>query len=280
MPFAAHSGGIPVTPVLAGVIAVLLVATAGVVALGGLTRWWSILGAGVRGALQLLIVSSVIAVIVNSVALVVVFLALMFVIATRTAGRRITPDRTWWWAGVPIAVGVGPVVAILVGSGAVPLRGLVLVPLVGQLIGGALTATALAGRRLLEELHQRRGEVEAALSLGLSDTRSRLEIVQPVAGNALVPALDQTRTVGTVTLPGAFVGMLLGGASPVDAGIVQLFVLIGLLAVEAVAIVVTLHVVAGGRLTGPDPAHRRSTGVAPHARVLAAMRAVRRGRPS
>ncbi|MFI6743032.1 ABC transporter permease [Nonomuraea sp. NPDC050451] len=29
-----------------------------------------------------------------------------------------------------------------------------------------------------------------------------------------MPALDQTRTVGLVTLPNAFVGMLLGGASP------------------------------------------------------------------
>ncbi|GAB3678454.1 ABC transporter permease [Saccharopolyspora tripterygii] len=252
------SGAIPVTPVLSGVIAVLLVATAGVVALGGLTRWWAVLSAGARGALQLLVVSLIIAQIVHSAALVIAFLVLMFAVATRTAGRRITGNRSWWWAGLPIAVGVVPVVAVVVGTGAVPTRGLVLIPLVGQLIGGALTATTLAGRRLLDELHQRHGEVEAALSLGLTDSRSRLEIAQPVAGTALVPALDQTRTVGTVTLPGAFVGMLLGGASPVEAGIVQLFVLIGLLAVEAVAIVVTLHVVARGRLTGSNPAQRRS----------------------
>jgi len=34
------------------------------------------------------------------------------------------------------------------------------------------------------------------------------------AALALVPGLDQTRTVGLVTLPGAFVGVLLAGASP------------------------------------------------------------------
>ncbi|QIZ38538.1 ABC transporter permease [Saccharopolyspora sp. ASAGF58] len=249
MPITAGSGAIPVTPVLAGVIIVLLVAAAGVVALGALGRWQAVLGAGSRGALQLVIVSLVIAHIVNSVVLVMAFLIMMFGIATRTAGRRITLDRTWWWAGLPIAVGVVPVVAVLLVTGVVPATGLVLIPLVGQLIGGALTATTLAGRRLLEELSQRRGEVEAALSLGLTDSQSRLEIAQPVAGGALVPALDQTRTVGTVTLPGAFVGMLLGGASPVEAGVVQLFVLISLLAVEAVAIVVTLYMVALGRLT-------------------------------
>lgn len=274
----AESGAIPVTPALSGVIAVLLVATAGVVALGRLTRWWAVLTAGARGALQLLVVSLVIAQIVNSVALVAAFLVLMFGVAAWTAGRRITADRTWWWAGLPIAVGVVPVVAIVVGTGAVPTRGLVLIPLVGQLIGGALTATTLAGRRLLDELDQRRGEVEAALSLGLTDSQSRLEIAQPVAGTALVPALDQTRTVGTVTLPGAFVGMLLGGASPVEAGIVQLFVLIGLLAVEAVAIVVTLHVVARGKLTGTNPAQQRTAGVARSSRASSVSRVLRRWR--
>ncbi|MGH8826491.1 MAG: ABC transporter permease, partial [Jiangellaceae bacterium] len=53
-----------------------------------------------------------------------------------------------------------------------------------------------------------------------------------------------TRTVGLVTLPGAFVGMLLGGASPVDAGAVQLFVLVALLAVESIAVLVTIELVA------------------------------------
>ncbi len=238
------------------------------------------LGAGSRGALQLVIVSLVIAHIVNSVVLVVAFLIMMFGIATRTAGRRITLDRTWWWAGLPIAVGVVPVVAVLLVTGAVPVTGLVLIPLVGQLIGGALTATTLAGRRLLEELSQRRGEVEAALSLGLTDSQSRLEIAQPVAGGALVPALDQTRTVGTVTLPGAFVGMLLGGASPVEAGVVQLFVLISLLAVEAVAIVVTLYVVALGRLTRTEPATPRPATGALLSRTWSAVRMVRRQRRS
>jgi putative ABC transport system permease protein len=59
--------------------------------------------------------------------------------------------------------------------------------------------------------------------------------------------------VGLVTLPGAFVGMLLGGASPVQAGAVQLFVLVALLAVETVAVVVTVELVARGHLARPDP---------------------------
>jgi putative ABC transport system permease protein len=118
----------------------------------------------------------------------------------------------------------------------------------GILIGGAMTATSLAGRRALDDLRTRRGEVEAALSLGLGDRDAALEICRPAASQALVPALDQTRTVGLVTLPGAFVGMLLGGASPVAAGAVQLFVLVALLAVETVAVALTTELVARGRV--------------------------------
>jgi putative ABC transport system permease protein len=75
-----------------------------------------------------------------------------------------------------------------------------------------------------------------------------MEIARPAASTALVPGLDQTRTVGLVTLPGAFVGMLLGGASPVMAGAVQLFVLVALLAVQAVSVAVVLELVARGRI--------------------------------
>lgn len=71
---------------------------------------------------------------------------------------------------------------------------------------------------------------------------------RPVAAEALVPALDQTRTVEIVALPGAFVGTLLGGATPVEAGAVQVLILVGVLAVQAVAVVATVELVARGVL--------------------------------
>ena len=36
-------------------------------------------------------------------------------------------------------------------------------------------------------------------------------IVTETLHEAIIPALDQTRTVGLVTLPGAYIGVLLGG---------------------------------------------------------------------
>ncbi|MFJ9517564.1 ABC transporter permease [Kitasatospora sp. NPDC101801] len=241
---------LPVGPALWAATALLLTAGAAVAGWGLLGHGRAVLRAGARAAVQLAVVALVIAWVVGSMWTSALFVLVMFVVAVRTAGRRMTEGPGWWWAVLPIGAGVLPVLALLLGSGLLPWRGLSVIPVAGILIGGALTATSLAGRRALDELRQRRGEVEAALALGFEDRDARLEICRTAAATSLVPALDQTRTVGLVTLPGAFVGMLLGGASPVEAGSVQLFVLVALLLVEAVAVLLVLELVGRGAVTG------------------------------
>ncbi|WP_299536608.1 ABC transporter permease [uncultured Streptomyces sp.] len=260
---------LPVNLTLGILLAVLLLVAAGVAyrchlsPADGANRPREILVAGVRAAAQLAAVSLIIKWAVTDVLGTLAFLAVMFAVAVRTTGRRITANGTWWLAAVPLAAGVAPVVGALLLTGLVPVKGVALIPVTGILIGGALTVTVQAGRRALDELEQRRGEVEAAMALGFSDRDARTEIARAPASDALLPGLDQTRTVGLVTLPGAFVGMLLGGASPLMAGAVQLFVLIALLAVQAVAVALTIELVARHRLFRPgrdDGTGARATG--------------------
>jgi putative ABC transport system permease protein len=234
---------------VAGVLAVGLAATLAGLARLGTGR--STLVAGARAVLQLGAVSLLIGAIVGSVLLSAAFVLVMVVVAAWTSARRITPHRSGWWAVLPIAVAPLPVTALLVLTGVVPPVGVAVIPMAGILIGGTMTATSLAGRRVLDELAARHGELEAALSLGFLPRDAALEIARPTAGQALVPALDQTRTVGLVTLPGAFVGMLLGGATPVQAGAVQVLVLVLLLAVETVAVAVMLELVCRGLVHRP-----------------------------
>ncbi|MGW4804387.1 ABC transporter permease [Kitasatospora sp. NPDC004272] len=257
---------LPVTPALGAACAVLLAVAALVAGRGGLGHGRAVLRAGLRAAVQLALVALVIAWVVRSLWTSALFVLLMFAVAVRTAGGRIGEGGRregesgrrgaglrgaagrweWAWAAVPIAAGVLPVLLLLAATGLLPAKGITVIPVAGILIGGALTATSLAGRRALDELRLRHGEVEAALALGFEDRDARLEVCRTAAATSLVPALDQTRTVGLVTLPGAFVGMLLGGATPVQAGAVQLFVLVALLAVEAVAVTAVLELVGRG----------------------------------
>jgi putative ABC transport system permease protein len=58
--------------------------------------------------------------------------------------------------------------------------------------------------------------------------------------------------VGLVTLPGAFVGVLLAGGTPIQAGAAQILVLLGLLAAETVTVVVADQLMKASRLLPPD----------------------------
>ncbi|MFC4057873.1 ABC transporter permease [Planomonospora corallina] len=241
---------IVLSPATAAAVVLLALAGAAVALLGRLGHGRAVLSACLRAAVQLGAVSLVILWAVDRPLAAGAFVLVMYGVASVTAGRRITGGAAARWAAVPVGAGSLPVFLVLVGTGTVPTAAITLIPVAGILLGGCLTATALAGRRAVDELVQRRGEVEAALALGFSGREAALEICRPAAAQALVPALDQTRTVGLVTLPGAFVGMLLGGADPLHAGVVQLVVLVALLAAEAVAVLITVELAARGRFSG------------------------------
>lgn len=237
-------------PRLAIALTVMALLAAAVVRLSGLGSGGSTLAAAVRAAVQLAAVSAVILVVLRSLWLTAAFLALMLTVAAGTAARRVTGRFAGpgWWCALPIVGGVLPVVALVLLSGIVPLHPVAVLPVTGILIGSVMVATSLTGRRLGEELELRRGEYEAALSLGLSRGAGVRLIGLRAASLALVPATDQTRTVGLVTLPGAFVGVLLSGASAWQAGAAQLVVLIGILLAQSVAAWITVGLVAGGLL--------------------------------
>lgn len=239
-----------------GIALVALVVLGAAVAVGGGLGWGvgrGVITAAVRAVVQLAVVSAVIVAVVGSLWLSTAFVLVMLVIASATSARRMTGDRSGLLAVVPIGLGALVVLAVVVGTRAVPLVGIALVPVSGILLGGAMTATSLAGRRALDELAARRGEYEAALALGLVDRDAALLVARPSAAQAMTPALDQTRTVGLVTLPGAFVGVLLGSGNPVQAAAAQVLVLIGLLAAEAAAVVITVELVARGRIRRTEP---------------------------
>jgi putative ABC transport system permease protein len=245
-------GAISVGPALAMVLIGLVAVGAGAAVIGHLGVSRAVVTASLRAVLQLGIVSLLITAVLRSWWATATFIAVMLGVAAATSARRITTLRLGWPVAAPIAAGALPVGAGIVAAHTMPLTTVAVLPIAGILIGGAMTATSLAGRRALDTMRIRFGEVEAALALGFTDREAVLLVCRPSAADALLPALDQTRTVGLVTLPGAFVGVLLGGASPVEASAAQLLVLVGLLAVEAVAVVLTIELIAWRLIPWPS----------------------------
>ena len=78
------------------------------------------------------------------------------------------------------------------------------------------------------------------------------EIIHRRVPEALLPGLDQVRTTGLVTLPGAFIGVMLGGGTPVQAATAQVLVLFGIMAAQTITVVVAERLVAARRLLRSD----------------------------
>ena len=239
-------------PPLVVVCVVMAIAAAVVYRLAGLGQWWTVPGAALRAAVQLAAVAAVLAVAVSRLWSSALVLAAMFVIATGTAARRSQAGDGSWWVALPLAAGLAAVIPLLLLTGVVPLDGVAIVPVVGIVLGGTMTAVAVAARRALDTLTMRAGEVDAALSLGLSERDSRMEVIGRATADALLPNVDQARTAGLVTLPGAFVGVLLSTGSAAQAGAVQVLVLVALLLSQSCGVAVTSELVARGKVS-PAP---------------------------
>ncbi len=210
---------------------------------------WAAPVAALRAAVQLAAVSAVLVVALQKLWSSVVVLAVMFTVASFTAARRSQARHGAGWLAVAVAAGMVAVIPLLLLTGMLPLAGVALVPVFGIVLGGTMTATAVAARRALDALGEHHGEIEAALSLGLSERFSRMMVIQRPLSDALIPNLDQARTAGLVTLPGAFVGVLLATGSAAQAGAVQVLVLIALLLAQVCGVAVAGELVARGSIT-------------------------------
>jgi putative ABC transport system permease protein len=217
---------------------------------GGLGLERELAVSAVRAAVQLAAVGAVVTLVFEHTGAAAAFVAVMLGTATLTSARRLrgVPDAPWR-AGAAITAGAATGIVPMLVTGAFSTEPRELIPLAGILIGGAMVAASVTGRRLTEYVGENIAAIETRLALGVPVRTALADGVRAAATTGLIGLLDQTKNVGLVTLPGTFVGLVLGGASPAEAARVQLTVLLALLAVEVVAALAVARLVVAG-LTG------------------------------
>ncbi|MGD1241211.1 ABC transporter permease [Mycobacterium seoulense] len=130
---------------------------------------------------------------------------------------------------------------VIFGLRVFPLQARTLVPVAGMMIGNSMTATVLVARRLVDELRDKRDEVEARLALGQPSRRAASPYLRTALRSAISPQIETTKATGLVFLPGAMTGLILAGVHPVQAVLVQavvMFLILG--SVAATTVVVAL----------------------------------------
>lgn len=226
------------------VVSLLLVTVAGAIAYRqrlGLTR--ELVVAAARAAVQLVTAGALLRILFQRSLLGAAgWMTAMIVIAGQVAGRR--------GAGLPQArvVATGGVAAstvvtlgVLLAGRVIAAEARVIVPVGGMIVSSAMLAAGSALRRLDEEVRQSRPAIEARLSLGQSGRQAILPHQRSALRTALIPAIDSTKVVGLISLPGAMTGLILAGISPLTAIRYQIVVMYMQLAGTALAALITVR---------------------------------------
>lgn len=225
----------------AAVLAVLPVATTVLLRLTGVRLGWLPVIAVARAVVQLAIVAALLRGVLAAPWTVGLFVLLMLSTASLTSAGRLAE----LWHGRRAAVtgvvsGAAAALVAVLTLRLVAFDARHVIAVAGIVIGNAMSAATLAGRNYARAARSRRDEVEGWLSLGATPARATRDVGREAVRESLIPTMDQTRSTGLVTLPGAFVGALFGGSGPVQAAEFQLVVLAGIaLGMSVTALVVT-----------------------------------------
>src|ERR1700722_948521 len=134
-----------------------------------------------------------------------------------------------------IGAGAGLVIAAMLVTRTVTSDIAVLVPVGSMIIANAMNACAQSMERFRADVRAHIGRIEAALALGAAPAVTVAPFVQSGVYASLLPRLDMLKSLGLVWIPGVMAGMLVSGASPLYAGILQFIIVAMTLAASGVA---------------------------------------------
>ena len=220
----------------------ILAALALIILAALISRWQTldlekqILVASVRAFVQLIAIGYALSFIfdADNPAAILLILAVMTTIAGYTAGKR--------GHGVPnagkvslvaIAFGATLTLGMLVMFGIFNFTAQEIIPIAGMVIGNSMNVCSLVMGRVRDEVNGRSTEIETALALGANGRQAAHPHLRTALHNGMTPIVDSTKTVGLIQLPGAMTGMILAGASPLEAVQLQIIVMYMLIGAAA-----------------------------------------------
>ena len=174
----------------------------------------------IRSAVQLLLVGYVLQYIFHTdqPLFVILILLIMIAVATWNVSRR---NKSLRGIGIRIGAALFTTEVITVGLllilKIIPFSSQYIIPISGMTIGNAMVVSSLYLNQMSREITSNRGEVETLLALGAAARQAVHPLLKRATKSSMIPTIDGMKTVGLVQLPGMMTGMIIAGASPLDA---------------------------------------------------------------
>ncbi|MEQ1651470.1 MAG: iron export ABC transporter permease subunit FetB [Hyphomicrobium sp.] len=112
----------------------------------------------------------------------------------------------------------------------------ILLPILGMLVGNALSGVALVLDAMTSAATRERTAIEARLALGATRFVAFEDILRRSLKTGLMPILNAMAAAGVVSLPGMMTGQILAGIDPVEAAKYQVMIMFLIAGATAIAV--------------------------------------------
>jgi putative ABC transport system permease protein len=216
---------------LASVLVLLLAAMSWRLRLGVERR---VLIAAARSAVQLMLVGFVLKILFAQTSLPLITLMMLVMLAAagfEVMQRQKRRYRGLWGYGIGafsmfLSSFTVTLLALTVIIGVEPwYQPQYLIPLLGMLLGNAMSGVAIALDSLTRQAWESRGKIEARLLAGSTWEEAIEDIRRESLRSGLIPIVNAMGTAGLVSLPGMMTGQILAGSPPLEAAKYQLLIM-------------------------------------------------------
>lgn len=216
----------------------------------GISRFWKIdaekdivIGT-IRSFIQLIAVGYALNFIfaLDSIWMVFGALLIMSLVGAQAASSKVTELQSpFILITIAILFGSFVTIGLMASLKIITFEARYLIPLGGMIIGNSMNAAALSVNRITSDILSNRLAVETGLALGKSWRVASAKYFKSAVTTGMISIMNSMKTVGLVALPGAMTGMILAGASPLDAVLLQIIVMYMILMAVAVTSVVVVE---------------------------------------
>ncbi|UDQ98155.1 ABC transporter permease [Lentisphaerota bacterium WC36G] len=181
----------------------------------------------------------------NNFFLTLAWLIVMTVVADFSVINHCEMKLKYFWRPLLIALIIGimipmSVFTLLVINSPALFEAKLVIPVTGMLLGNSLSANIVGLNAFFEQIRRDENRYMLTLAQGATFTEALRVYIADALKMALKPTTASMATIGLVTLPGMMTGLILGGASPVEAVKYQIGIMIAIFSATALTVLIGL----------------------------------------
>jgi len=223
---------------------ILVIAALAVSKSKGVDREKDILISSVRAFFQMLALGYILKYIFNldSPFYIIPIFLFMSGFAALTGGKRIG-YKSFFFSFVCIALPSALMLVLIVIIQIIPFELNIVIPIAGMAIGNALNAHSLSLDRFRGEVKNNLMLIEGMVALGATCRQALNDISLTAVRTAIIPILNNLKTLGVVFIPGMAAGLLIAGAEPIKAAAYQITIMFVILTVNLMTGLLTVDLI-------------------------------------